>query len=121
METIVAIPDDKLSVKDRALKEAARAVAEEVLRAPVASVRKSDPVVTTVPEGEDASYDSLDAAETAARPTETPMDEATVAEPEKDAKVEKERAGVDPAFDSFVSGGRSKLDEIDKLLEGEGT
>jgi chemotaxis protein MotC len=121
METIVAIPDDKLSVKDRALKEAARAVAEEVLRAPVASARKSDPVVTAVPEGEDASYDSLDAAETAARPTETPMDEATVAEPEKDAKVEKERAGVDPAFDSFVSGGRSKLDEIDKLLEGEGT
>lgn len=126
METIVAIPDDKLSVKDRALKEAARAVAEEVLRAPVASAQKAEPLVTTVPEGEDASYDSLDAAETAARPSETPMDDATVAdsaagEPQKDAKDQKERASVDPAFDSFVSGGRSKLDEIDKLLEGEGT
>ncbi|WLS09635.1 chemotaxis protein MotC [Shinella sumterensis] len=126
METIVAIPDDKLSVKDRALKEAARAVAEEVLRAPVASAQKVEPLVTTVPEGEDASYDSLDAAETAARPSETPTDDATVAdsaagEPQKDAKDQKERASVDPTFDSFVSGGRSKLDEIDKLLEGEGT
>ena len=121
METIVSIPDEKLSVKDRALKEAARAVAEEVLREPVASAQKTEPVVTTVPEGEDASYDSLNAAETAARPTETSTDAVAVAEPEKDAKVEKERAGVDPAFDSFVSGGRSKLDEIDKLLEGEGT
>lgn len=122
METIVAIPDDKLSVKDRALKEAARAVAEEVLRAPVASAQKVEPLVTTVPEGEDASYDSLDAAETAARPSETPTDDATVAdsaagEPQKDAKDQKERASVDPTFDSFVSGGRSKLDEIDKLLE----
>ncbi|UPA24944.1 chemotaxis protein MotC [Shinella oryzae] len=126
METIVAIPDDKLSVKDRALKEAARAVAEEVLRAPVASAQKAEPLVTTVPEGEDASYDSLDAAETAARPSEMPTDDAAVAdsaagEPQKDAKDQKERASVDPAFDSFVSDGRSKLDEIDKLLEGEGT
>ena len=46
METIVAIPDDKLSVKDRALKEAARAVAEEVLRAPVASAQKAEPLVS---------------------------------------------------------------------------
>nr|WP_246752890.1 chemotaxis protein MotC [Sinorhizobium sp. BG8] len=36
METIISIPDEKLSTKDRALKAAARAVAEQVLREPVA-------------------------------------------------------------------------------------
>ena len=98
MQSIIAIPDDKLSVKDRALKAAARAVAEEVLRSPV-SERKAEAAVT--PE------DRMTDPRVAAGPEEKPAQAA--------------EAGDDPAFDTFVSSGRSKLDEIDALLKGEGT
>jgi chemotaxis protein MotC len=125
MESIIAIPDDKLSEKDRALKAAAKAVAEEVLRAPQASLAETEAVA--VPEqSEDASYTGLDEAETAERSMdpqagaeETPV--ATAAEPDKQKEEQAAEAGIDPAFDTFVSSGRSKLDEIDALLKGEGS
>ena len=124
MESIVAIPDDKLSVKDRALKEAARAVAEEVLRVPKAEA-KQDEVAKPV-EAADPSYEGLSEAELADRAMdpqaggeETPV--AAAVEPEKEKKEQAKKAGIDPAFDNFVSSGRSKLDEIDALLKGEGT
>lgn len=125
MESIIAIPDDKLSEKDRALKAAAKAVAEEVLRAPEASLAETEAVA--VPEqSEDASYTGLDEAETAERSMdpqagaeETPV--ATAAEPDKQKEEQAAEAGIDPAFDTFVSSGRSKLDEIDALLKGEGS
>jgi chemotaxis protein MotC len=124
MEAIVAIPDDKLSVKDRALKEAARAVAEEVLRVPQSAVTQEK--AATPVEAEDPSYEGLSEAELADRAMdpqaggeETPI--AAAAEPEKEKKEQAENAGIDPAFDNFVSSGRSKLDEIDALLKGEGT
>ena len=124
MESIVAIPDDKLSVKDRALKDAARAVAEEVLRVPKAEA-KQDEVAKPV-EAADPSYEGLSEAELADRAMdpqaggeETPV--AAAVEPEKEKKEQAEKAGIDPAFDNFVSSGRSKLDEIDALLKGEGT
>lgn len=127
MQAIVAIPDDKLSVKDRALKEAARAVAEEVLRAPVASAGGADKAAIETPAtGQDTSYEGLNAAETADRAmdpqsgTAGEADRAS-AEPEKQEKEQAERASNDPSFDNFVSSGRSKLDEIDTLLKGEGT
>jgi chemotaxis protein MotC len=50
---------------------------------------------------------------------ETPA--AAAVEPEQEKKEQPESAGIDPAFDTFVSGGRSKLDEIDALLKGEGS
>lgn len=128
MEAIAAIPDDKLSPKDRALKAAAKAVAEEVLRVPqAAAVEESVPQTqTALPvEGEDPSYDGLSEAETADRSMdpragaeETPV---AAAEPETGKKEQQEKAGVDPAFDTFVSSGRSKLDAIDALLKGEGS
>lgn len=125
MESINAIPDDKLSVKDRALKAAARAVAEEVLRVPeiVAEtvVEEAAPV-----KAEDASYEGLSEAELADRAMdpragaeETPV--ASAAEPETEKKEQEDKPGIDPAFDTFVSSGRSKLDEIDTLLKGEGS
>lgn len=123
MESIIAVPDDKLSVKDRALKAAARAVAEEVLRVPQA---EAEHIEAEAPiHAEDPSYEGLSEAELADRA----MDPTAKAE-EKSAAVasdatkkdeKKDKAGIDPAFDSFVSGGRSKLDEIDALLKGEGT
>ena len=36
-------------------------------------------------------------------------------------QAQQAEAGDDPAFDNFVSTGRSKLDEIDALLRGEGS
>ena len=125
MESIIAIPDDKLSAKDRALKAAARAVAEEVLRVPEivaeTKVEEAAPV-----EAEDASYQGLSAAELADRAMDpragaeqTPV--ASAAEPETEKKEQEEKPGIDPAFDTFVSSGRSKLDEIDTLLKGEGS
>lgn len=128
MEAIAAIPDDKLSPKDRALKAAAKAVAEEVLRAPeTAAVEESVPQTQAAlpAEGEDPSYDGLSEAETADRnmdpragAEETPV---AAAEPETEKKEQQEKAGIDPAFDTFVSSGRSKLDAIDALLKGEGS
>lgn len=125
MDSIVAIPDDKLSVKDRALKAAARAVAEEVLRTPQASGTR--PAVTQTETPTDAEAEGLD-AETAAQSMdpragggETPVSAARAEKEKNEEQGQQEKAGIDPAFDSFVSGGRSKLDEIDALLEGEGS
>ena len=126
MESIIAIPDDKLSSKDRALKAAARAVAEEVLRVPEMSVTANEEKIETPVAAEDASYEGLSEAETADRAMdpraggeETSV--ATAAEPETEQKEQAEKPGIDPAFDTFVSSGRSKLDEIDALLKGEGS
>ena len=126
MESIIAIPDEKLSAKDRALKAAARAVAEEVLREPaVATAEAEAALAEPVPQAEDASYEGLSAAELADRAMD-PLaggeeTQAAAVEPEEEKKEQPERAGIDPAFDTFVSGGRSKLDEIDALLKGEGS
>jgi chemotaxis protein MotC len=125
MQSILAVPDDKLSMKDQALKAAAKAIAEEVLRAPQALAVETQ--ATTVPEqAEDASYAGLNEAETADRTMdpqadaeETPV--ASAAETDKNKKEQADEAGIDPAFDTFVSSGRSKLDEIDALLKGEGS
>lgn len=128
MEAIAAIPDDKLSMKDQALKAAAKAVAEEVLRAPQSAATEETLPETPVAlpaEGDDPSYEGLSEAETADRAMdpragaqETPI---AAVEPETEKKEQQEKAGVDPAFDTFVSSGRSKLDAIDALLKGEGS
>ena len=123
METIVAIPDEKLSVKDRALKAAARAVAEEVLRVPQATVAETD--IDASARVDDPSYPALDEAEAdGAMMPGTGGEETPLASADAPEKGEKEQAGTtssDPAFEAFVSGGRSKLDEIDALLKGEGS
>ncbi len=128
MQAIAAIPDDKLSAKDRALKAAARAVAEEVLRVPEGGATQAavPETETALPaEGKDPSYEGLNQAEMADRAMDprAGAEEApvAVAEPETKKKEQEANAGIDPAFDTFVSSGRSKLDEIDALLKGEGS
>ncbi len=117
MQAIIAIPDDKLSVKDRALKAAARAVAEEVLRIPTAG--------EAAPGGEDALTPADDRAALEERmmdPRAAGVEEdAAAAGAETDTQEQAGKIALDPAFDTFVSGGRSKLDEIDALLKGEGS
>ncbi|MDX3926370.1 MAG: chemotaxis protein MotC [Shinella sp.] len=118
MDRIMSIPDEKLSAKDRALKAAARTVAEEVMREPVAApadiaaVPAEAPGIVTLTE-EDLEDQRMN-------PRAAPPVQAAAAEEGKMGE-ESGGTGVDPAFDSFVATGRSKLDEIDSLLKGEGS
>lgn len=119
MERLSNIPDDDLSAKDKALKQAARAIAEEVLRPPVLETDASEPtrvdtpaVVTT---GENVSDDER------MNPTASAETADTSGSAPAENNASNQKKATDPAFDAFVSTGRTKLDEIDKLLEGEGS
>jgi chemotaxis protein MotC len=128
MEKLIAIPDADLSAKDRALKEAARAVAEEVLRPPVMT-GQADPSGQTVTEepavaagsaediAEDERMSPTAVAAGAAQQSDGPEETAGQARGETSDR----QSAADPAFDGYVASGRSKLDEIDKLLEEEGS
>lgn len=108
MEAIIAIPDETLSVKDRALKAAARAIAEEVLREPVPEGRADAAGPEELIALDDPSMDPrAGAVETMAAGA--------------DPAVQNAGMGIDPEFEGFVANGRSKLDEIDSLLKGEGS
>ncbi|MCF3639563.1 chemotaxis protein [Rhizobium sp. TRM95111] len=119
METIIALPDEKLSAKDRALKEAARVVAEEVLKVPVLQEQEkaesADRDQRPAPAGIAAEDDDMNPTAVA---VEQPA-EAVDTEAANDGGPQEDR-GLDPAFDGFVASGKSKLDEIDALLKGEG-
>ncbi len=129
MQSIAAIPDDKLSAKDRALKEAARAVAEEVLRVPRSALPKK---AAKLPAEAEDGLSEAERADRAMDPRagagDVPVAEAEPEQenpeqenPEQENTEQQDQAGGDPAFDSFMSTGRSKLDEIDALLKGEGS
>lgn len=120
VKDISAIPEAELSPRDRALRQAANVVAQEVLRVPelesltqaTVSNVKSD---TTMEEGGGVtgSGDS---------PFATPASEAALKAAQPDAVPQaalSEKEPADPVLDAFLSTGRSKLDEIDSLLKGE--
>lgn len=112
MQAIIDIPDEKLSPSDRALRTAAQAVAEEVLRLPVMeSPTQADSTTPDVVISETASDD----------PTAMTADERAAAVPvaATPAGTKEGATDSDPAFQSFVDTGRSKLEEIDKLLNEE--
>ncbi|PZP49766.1 MAG: chemotaxis protein [Agrobacterium fabrum] len=104
IETIGQIPEAQLSDRDRALREAARAIAEQVVRPP-----------SPQPGAE---------AETATKDTgrNAPENETTAADAKSIWRVETQK--VDDEGENvrqLVTSGRSKLDEIDSLLKkGEG-
>lgn len=99
VKAISEIPDDQLSDRDRALRDAARAVAQQILQAPgtvsqtQAGVDNPVAEVGQVPSGAAASQ----------------AGQAGVA-----------AAPEDGAYRSFVEQGRSQLDAIDALLKKEG-
>lgn len=112
MQAIIDIPDEKLSPSDRALRTAAQAVAEEVLRLPVMeSPTQADSTTPDVVISETASDD----------PTAMTAGERAAAVPvaATPAGTKEGATDSDPAFQSFVDTGRSKLEEIDKLLNEE--
>ncbi|KQW31727.1 chemotaxis protein [Rhizobium sp. Root274] len=130
MAALMQIPEAALSPKDRALRQAAEAVAKEVLRKPQAPV--PPPEGTLADPGAGSGPDAgVAAAETdpelqdplAAPPTAAADVAGTVDTPA--ATVQPAAAGaeppeIDPELRTFVDAGRSKLDAIDDLLKKEG-
>ena len=115
-KALAGISDDTLSARDAALKNVARLVAEEVMRAP-------DPNSLT-----QALEPSLDeGAQTAANPT-SPADAATAANavPAADAVAPvpavaaaelTPEAAADTEFQGYLDGNKKIIEEIDSLLD----
>lgn len=105
IEAIGQIPEAQLSDRDRALRDAARAIAEQVVRPPSLQPGADAGVAAGAGAGHDA-----------------PSKEAGNAEAKSIWRVETHK--VDDESDNvrqLVTSGRSKLDEIDSLLKkGEG-
>jgi len=116
---IAAIPDEILSPSDRALRDAAAAIAEEVVRKPepISPAQDSEPNV--VPSNDESVGEAI-SEDVQQDPTAPPSVPAGT----QPGPAELKTAGAkdpDPEFRSFVDTGRSKLDAIDDLLKQEGT
>ncbi|MFK3777489.1 chemotaxis protein MotC [Agrobacterium sp. NPDC089420] len=104
IETIGQIPEAQLSDRDRALREAARAIAEQVVRPPSLSSVDVGVAAAAQPGQEASGNGAAGAGEKSIWRVET-------------HKVDDEGENVR----QLVTSGRSKLDEIDSLLKkGEG-
>ncbi|MFY8098541.1 MAG: chemotaxis protein MotC, partial [Allorhizobium sp.] len=119
MATLMQVPEEALSPRDRALRRAAETVAKEVLRKP-------EPVPATQMPPAEASDDSASAAPAAIDPDlQDPFAQPAaatepVAAPDADvqpasadadaAAPAAQQAEIDPELRSFVESGRSKLD-----------
>lgn len=104
IETIVQIPEAQLSDRDRALRDAARAIAEQVVRPP--SLPGAD----------------IDAAAAQSAVPKPSQDEAAATGEKSIWRVETHKTDDEGEnVRQLVTSGRSKLDEIDSLLKkGEG-
>ncbi len=120
MAVLMQIPEEALSPRDRALRQAAETVAKEVLRKP----QPNQPASTPPREAEDetaAAAADPDLQDPFAQPSETVPVSAEVQPAAAGAALPKaEQADIDPELRTFVDTGRSKLDAIDDLLEKEG-
>ena len=117
IKAIAAIPDEILSPSDRALRDAAAAIAEEVVRKPELDSPAQAPEPSVAPSN-DASIPDVPAIDQQQDPT------APASVPQSVSPVEAQAVGSkdqDPEFRSFVDTGRSKLVAIDDLLKQEGT
>ena len=105
IETIGQIPQAQLSDRDRALRDAARAIADQVVRPP--SPQPGNDLGVTAGQGAGSG---------------APANEAASAETKGIWRVENHKAEDEGEnVRQLVTSGRSKLDEIDSLLKkGEG-
>lgn len=115
---ISEIPDTALSPSDRALRDAARAVATAVVTPPMPLSAPPEPP----PANGDTQQDPT------AKPARSVVPQAAVAAKAPQAVPASANAGpaaepeaaIDPTLKSFLDTGRSKLDAIDNLLKTEG-
>ena len=107
MRAIADIPQEDLSPRDRALREAAQAIAEQVLNPPAqASLGQAIPV-------------KLNDTDDAGTPAALPGNEVAGPAASGEASPDGRAVEIDPEFQTFVDSGRSKLSAIDDLLKEE--
>ena len=115
MEAIIGIPDEQLSPRDRALRQAAEAIAKEVLREP--ELPAESPVQAAAATTEQMPQDAMtadDLQDPFAAPVATDMPNSAAADATAPA-VE-----LEPEMRTLIETGRSKLQAIDDLLKEEG-
>lgn len=119
-KSIDGVSSDELSSRDQALRAAARAVADAVLRPPDP---KSLAQGSTSNLANEANSPMPQNAETAGSPPMGEASGAASAEGESPRKAEEKSGGegqdADSSFNSFMTTSRSKLDAIDSLLKQE--
>jgi chemotaxis protein MotC len=123
MAVLMKIPEEALSPRDRALRQAAEAVAKEVLRKPEPAPQSQRPPLEAADsEAEQAATADPDLqdpfAQPQSQPAPTPEAEAEPAVADA-ATPPVQQADIDPELRTFVESGRSKLDAIDDLLKNE--
>lgn len=127
MEALMQVPEEVLSPRDRALRQAAETVAKEVLREPepmpspaIASQAATDVSAEAQSAAIDPDLqDPFAQPATAPEPAAAPNAEMQPASADP-ALAPAQQAEIDPELRSFVESGRSKLDAIDDLLNQEG-
>ncbi|PDT18375.1 chemotaxis protein [Rhizobium sp. J15] len=112
-KNVSGIDGNALSPRDQALQEAARSVAEQILRAP-------DPASLTQASAPNNDHQEITSEKAAAM---APQPGAPGARPEPvpgGVASTGQSQDTDPSFNAFVTTSRSRLDEIDSLLAQEG-
>ncbi|TAV47064.1 chemotaxis protein [Rhizobium leguminosarum] len=112
-KNVSGIDGNALSPRDQALQEAARSVAEQILRAP-------DPASLTQASDPNTDHQEI-TSEKAAAIAAQPGAPGALPEPVPGGVASTGQGqDTDPSFNAFVTTNRSKLDEIDGLLAQEG-
>ncbi|MCC2608534.1 chemotaxis protein [Rhizobium petrolearium] len=107
MQAISDIPEETLSPRDRALREAAKVVAEQVVGWPTAeSLAQEKPI-------------NMTNTEDAKSPVASPRNEIAGPAATTEGPTAGAAAKFDPAFQTYVDSGRSKLNAIDEMLKEE--
>ncbi|MBB5571467.1 MULTISPECIES: chemotaxis protein MotC [Rhizobium] len=117
VRNIDQMPAGELNVQDRALRDAAKVVADEILRAPdPSSLTQVSPL--NLPNQDNTEHDAAVTKPPGAKPPGTAGVEEGA--PAKAAPAPEEgRQEADSSFNAFVTTSRSKLDAIDGLLKQE--
>ncbi|MBY3502134.1 chemotaxis protein [Rhizobium laguerreae] len=112
-KNVSGIDGNALSRRDQALQDAARSVAEQILRAP-------DPASLTQASNPNTEHQEITSEKAAAIATQ-PGAPGALPEPVPGGVASTGQSqDTDPSFNAFVTTNRSKLDEIDGLLAQEG-
>lgn len=112
-KNVSGIDGNALSPRDQALQEAARSVAEQILRAP-------DPASLTQASDPNTDHQEITSEKAVAIATQ-PGAPGALPEPVPGGVASTGQSrDTDPSFNAFVTTNRSKLDEIDGLLAQEG-
>ncbi|MDQ0456999.1 chemotaxis protein MotC [Rhizobium paknamense] len=118
LNSMASLPEDQLNQSDRALLNAARAIAQEIVRLPtappVAANEAPPPTMAVTPS------DSLQQQDPAGKAVSAPVQPVAPASQQAAEAMPQKTDPSDAAFSGFVSDGRAKLEAIDKLLKGEG-